>query len=54
MTESQITKKLIKWFESLSSDDITQRFPDCTPNVKMLSCLPLYAKNNILMYNGVN
>ena len=50
MTQTETTAKLINWFKSLSKQEISAKFPDCKPNVKMLSCLPIYAKNNILMY----
>ena len=49
----ELTEKLITWFKSLSETEKQRRFPDCTPNEKMLRILPEYAKKNILLYNGV-
>ena len=33
--------------------DVMQSFVDCTPTEKKLRILPEYAKENILLYNGV-
>ncbi len=48
-----MTEKLINWFNSLSEDEKNARFPDYDVTEKCLRSLPEYAKNNILLYNGV-
>lgn len=49
----QLTEKLINWFKSLSEAEKAKRFPDYDVTEKCLRSLPVYAKENILLYNGV-
>ncbi len=53
MTQEQITKKLINWFRTLSESEKSKRFSDYDVTEKCLISLPIYAKENILLYNGV-